>query len=101
MLWVALTVFVVAPLAAGVFAGLRALALWRDVKGSLRVLGEAADDIGARLETIESHESRDLDALDSSLERLRRSRAELRVLAQALARVREQASGAMALYPRK
>ena len=101
MLWVAVTVFVVAPLAAGVFAGVRALALWRDVKGSLRALGEASDHVAARLESIGSYEPRDLDALDSSLERLRRSRAELRVLTQALARIREQASGALALYPRK
>jgi predicted PurR-regulated permease PerM len=101
LVWSALAVGIVAVGAAAVLVVVRVVELWRAVRAFFSALGRGLDELAQRLDALSSYESSELERLEVSLERLRRSRAELSILRNALGRVREQASGALALYPRK
>jgi hypothetical protein len=98
---VALLLGTVAVLGALAYATVQGFQLWRDTRAFLGVVGETMDDFGRRLDRLASHEPPDLGRLEASVERLRRSWAELSVLLHALRRVRDQWAGLLAVYPRK
>jgi hypothetical protein len=53
------------------------------------------------MDGLAGHEPPELERLGDSVERLRRSWAELSLLLNALGRVRDQWAGLLAVYPRK
>jgi hypothetical protein len=97
----ALLVGTVAAVGTLVYAIRTGLRLWRDTRDFLGAFGGAMDEFGQRVDKLASHEPPDFGLLEGSVERLRRSWAELSVLLDALGRVREQWSGLLALAPRK
>jgi predicted PurR-regulated permease PerM len=101
MTLVALAVAVLAVVGSVVFVVLRSIELWRSIRGFFAATGGGLDELSRRLDALAAHEPPELERLGVSLERLRRSQARLAVLTNALRRVREQTSGALALYPRK
>jgi hypothetical protein len=98
---VALLLGTVAFLGALAYAIVQGLQLWRDSRRFLGAFGGALDDFGRRVDRLASHEPPELGRLADSVERLRRSWAELSVLLHALRRVRDQWAGLLAVYPRK
>ncbi len=101
MVWLALVLGVAAAAGGLAFAIVRGVRLWRTFRSFMGASGRALDELGRTLEALATHEPADFDRATASFERLRRSRAQLNVLTNAVARVRGQASGALALYPRK
>jgi hypothetical protein len=99
--WIALIVGSLAIVASVVFMVMRALELWRAAKGFLTAFGDGTDEFARRVDALASRDAPELDRLEPALARLRRSSAQLAALRDALERVREQASGALLLYPRK
>jgi hypothetical protein len=59
------------------------------------------DAFSRSVDALASRDPADFDRLEPALARLRRSSAQLRVLRTAIDRVRDQAAGALVLYPRK
>jgi predicted PurR-regulated permease PerM len=101
LVWVALLVGLVAIVASIVLLVVRTVELWRTLRSFFSAVGGGLDELSRRADALSSRESTELERLDPSMERLRRSSAQLAVLRTALVRVREQASSALVLYPRK
>ena len=93
---------VAAALVAGaiVFAVVRAVALWRTLRAFTRTFGDEMAAFATRVDALAAREP-DTERLGPSLDRLRRSNAQLSVLLNALGRVREQWAGLAAVYPKK
>jgi hypothetical protein len=100
LVWIALLVGFVAIVGSIVFVVVRAVELWRAIRQFFSAVGTTADELGRRADALAAREVR-VERLEPALERLRRSSAQLAVLRKELKRVREQASGALVLYPRK
>jgi hypothetical protein len=101
LVWTGLLVGFLAIVGSIVFAVVRALELWRTTKVFATDFGGRVDEFSLRVETLASREAGEFDRLEPALARLRRSSARLAVLRNAINRVREQAAGALVLYPRK
>ena len=101
LVWTALLVGFLAIVGSIVFAVVRALDFWRTTKVFAADFGDRVDEFSRRVETLASRDPAELDRLEPALTRLRRSSAQLRVLQNAIDRVRDQAAGALVLYPRK
>jgi hypothetical protein len=101
LVWIALLVGLLAVIAAIALVVVRAVELWRTTRAFFGAVGTAADDLGRRADALASREPADFQRLEPALDRLRRSSAQLAVLRNELKRVREQASAALVLYPRK
>ena len=101
LFWLSLAVFVLAPLAGLAFAISRGLALWRDVRAFGGAFGRALDEVDARVSELGARPEPDYERLNESVARLQRSWAQLSLLLAALTRVRAQAGGLLAVYPRK
>ena len=101
MTLVALAVFIVAVAAAITFVIVRGIDLWRALRAFFSTVGEGSGELAESLDRLAAHEQPELERLQASTERLRRSRAQLLVLSNALKRVREQAAGTFLLVPRK
>lgn len=102
--WLALAVAVVLTIASLIYVTLNALdafrafkALGRNVNGALEHVNEATAQIEGHLELAAESGTR----LEASLARLRTSRAQLSVLTDALADVRESVDRVTAFVPRK
>jgi len=92
----------VAAVCGGVaFATVRTITFWRTFRTFGRTLGGDVESFSARLDALSRHDPPQTEALDKSLGRLRRSTAQLSILLNALARVRQQWAGLLAVYPRK
>ena len=98
--WVALTVFILAPLLALAYLATQAVGLWRAFRSFTRAFGSGMAELGARVDALGAREL-DVERLGPSVERLRLSTAQLSLLLNALGRVREQWSALLAVYPRK
>jgi len=83
------------------FAATRSYKLWRTSRSFLRAFDQANDAVTASLERLSAFEPGGLDRFATAAARLEASRARLTVLTGALARVRGQWTGLLALYPRK
>ena len=101
LFWIALAFFVVAPVAGLTYAVVQGLGAWRSFRRFTSALGATSADFGARVDAMGSREPFDSERLGQSLDRLRRSNAQLSILVHALARVRTQWSALLAVYPRK
>jgi hypothetical protein len=101
LVWIALIVGFVAIVGSIVFLVTRALELWRTGKAFFGDFDGTMDDLSRSLDALASREAPELERLAPALARLRRSSAQLTVLRNAISRVREQAAGALVLYPRK
>jgi hypothetical protein len=101
LVWVALVVALTTIAGSIALVVVRALELWRSARGFFSVFGSGLDEFARRMDALASREPAELQRLEPSLERLRRSSAQLAVLRNAVKRVQEQASGVLALYPRK
>ena len=101
LVWIALVAGLLAVFGSIVFLVVRALELWRIGKAFFADFGERVDALSRSVDALAAREGQDLERLDPALARLRRSSAQLAVLRNAIARVREQASWALVLYPRK
>jgi hypothetical protein len=101
LFWIALILGSLAIVTSIVFLVTRALELWRTAKGFLTAFGEGTDELARSVDALASRDAPELERLEPALARLRQSSAQLAVLRNALERVREQASGALLLYPRK
>jgi two-component sensor histidine kinase len=101
LVWIALVAGLLAVVASAVLLVVRALELWRIGKAFFGDFGERVDALSRSVDALAAREGQDLERLEPALARLRRSSAQLAVLRNAIARVREQASSALALYPRK
>lgn len=101
LVWVALLVALAAIAGSIVLVVVRAVEFWRSARGFFSVFGAGLDEFGRRVDSLGSHEAPELERLEPALDRLRRSSSQLAVLRNAVKRVQEQASGMLALYPRK
>jgi hypothetical protein len=101
LVWTALLVGFLAIVGSIVFAAVRALHFWRTTKVFTADFGDRMDEFSRRVETLASRDPGEFDRLTPALARLQRSSAQLAVLRNAIDRVREQAAGALVLYPRK
>jgi hypothetical protein len=101
LVWTALLVGFVAIVGSIVFAVVRGLELWRTTKVFTTQFGGRVDAFSRSVEALASRDAAEFDRLEPALARLRRSSARLRVLRNAIDRVREQAAAALVLYPRK
>ena len=101
LFWFSLAVFILAPLAGIAFAIGRGVSFWRDLRAFGGALGHALDELDARVSKLGATTEPDYERLHESVARLQRSRAQLSLLLSALTRVRAQAGGLLAVYPRK
>jgi hypothetical protein len=101
VLWIALIVFVLAQLAGIAYAITRAVGAWRTFRGFTSAVGGATGAFAARVDAMASREPFEVDRLGAGVARLQRSAAQLSILMNAVARVRAQWSGLLAVYPRK
>jgi biopolymer transport protein ExbB/TolQ len=101
LVWIALLVGLVAIVASIVLVVVRAIELWRTIRASGSTLAAGMDELGRRADALAAREGPQFKRLEPELERLRRSSAQLAVLRNAINRVRDQASSALVLYPRK
>jgi hypothetical protein len=99
--WAALTVFIVAPLAALVYAIVQGLGAWRAFRRFAAALGGGTGELAARLDAMASREPFEAERMTASFDRLGRATAQLSILLNALGRVRTQWSSLLAVYPRK
>ena len=97
--------FVIAVFVAGTVATFRqALRVFRDTGSFLRGIATATETFARKLARLGDSTARAGERpaeLAGALERLAASRARLRVLTSALARVRAEATGVTSLYPQK
>ena len=101
LVWTALLVGFAAIVASIVFAVVRGLELWRTTKVFATDFGGRVDAFSRSVDALASRDPAEFDQLEDALARLRRSSAQLRVLRNAIDRVRDQAAAALVLYPRK
>jgi hypothetical protein len=101
LVWIALVVGLLAVVGSIVFVVVRALELWRAIRASGAALGAGMEELGRSADALAAREAPQFERLEPKLERLRRSSAQLAVLSNAIKRVRDQASSALVLYPRK
>ena len=102
--WLALAVAVVLTTASLIYVTLNALEAFRTFKSVSRNLGAGLDHVTATTAQIERHLELAAESgsqLEASLARLRTSRAQLTVLTDALADVRESVDRVTAFVPRK
>jgi hypothetical protein len=97
----ALVVFVVAPLAAIVYAVRSGLGAYRDLKALTSALGDESGALAQKLEKLAAFEPPDFDRVGDSFARLQHDRARLSILLGALGRAREQFSSFAIVYPKK
>ena len=97
----ALVVALVAVAGGVAFAIARAVAFWRSFRELTRAAGGALEELASRVDALGTQEPPDMERLATSIERMRRSTAQLSLLVSALGRVRAQWSGLLAVYPRK
>jgi septal ring factor EnvC (AmiA/AmiB activator) len=91
-----------AVIAAAVFCVMRAVQLWRQAKTTGSALGEEAarfEERSARTERVLSEAESASKELEAALERLRRSRAELQVLLDAVERAKARTRWLRAFLP--
>ncbi|MBA2333192.1 MAG: hypothetical protein H0V94_10430 [Actinobacteria bacterium] len=103
LFWLALTLFVLLSVASMIVAIRRGLAFYRDFKRLTRGLGKELDGIARSTAEIDLHvqaAAASGTALESSLARLRKSRAELAVSTSALADVRASFGRIASVVPR-
>lgn len=104
LIWLALAVAVGSVVGSLLYGTLRGLEAFRAVKRLSRSIGGELDRIAQATDGIERHLALAAESgtrLDTSLGRLRRSRARLNVLTSALADVRAALGRVTAVYPRK
>jgi hypothetical protein len=101
LIWTALLVGFLSIVGSIVFAVVRGLELWRATKVFASDFGGRVDAFSQSVEALSSRDPAEFDRLEHALARMRRSSARLRVLRNAIDRVREQTAAALVLYPRK
>ena len=101
LVWTSLLFGFVAIVGSIVFAVVRALELWRTTKVFAGDFGGRVDELSRSVDALASRDRAEVGRLEPALARLRRSSAQLRVLRNAIDRVRDQAAAALVLYPRK
>jgi hypothetical protein len=97
----ALLVGFAAVLGAFVFVAVRALEVFRALRGFSRALGAELATFADSLERLSAFEPPDTERLSTAVARMNASRERLSVLTGALGRVRGQWAGLPAVYPKK
>ena len=104
LFWLSLAFAVVATVASLVFATLRGLRLFREIRQLSRFMDTELEQISESSESIERHLSLAAasgERLEASLARLHAARARLNVLMSAIADVRATVGRVTAVVPRK
>jgi hypothetical protein len=100
VIWLALAIFLLVSVAGVAYAIRQGVGLWRTLREFAGEAGRALDELDDRAAKIGSQQF-EVEKAAASVGRLQRSVAQLSLLVDALGRVRSQASGLLAIYPRK